>query len=75
MGLLPGEFFQSKWNIFDTIIVLVSLVELNLTTTSFNVSGLRALRVVSKLLHFPFYENYHSTRFVLSFISLKILVF
>lgn len=46
VGLLPGEFFQSKWNIFDTIIVLVSLVELNLTTTSFNVSGLRALRVL-----------------------------
>jgi len=47
VGLLPTEFWKTKWNIFDTIIVIVSLVELHLdTSTSFNVSGLRSLRVL-----------------------------
>ncbi|KAL5257648.1 hypothetical protein ACHWQZ_G012539 [Mnemiopsis leidyi] len=47
VGLLPTEFWKTKWNIFDTIIVVVSLVELHLdTSTSFNVSGLRSLRVL-----------------------------
>ena len=46
VGLLPGEFV-TNWNVFDTIIVLVSLIEMNLgSSTSFNVSGLRSLRVV-----------------------------
>ena len=48
VGLLPVEFWKTKWNIFDTIIVLISLIEMNLgSNTSFNVSGLRSLRVVS----------------------------
>ncbi|XP_063675163.1 sodium channel protein type 9 subunit alpha-like isoform X8 [Bolinopsis microptera] len=47
VGLLPTEFWKTKWNIFDTIIVIVSLIELHLdTSTSFNVSGLRSLRVL-----------------------------
>ena len=56
VGLLPKEFWQTKWNIFDTIIVFISLVEMNLgSNANFNVSGLRSLRVVSSCQSFSVY--------------------
>ena len=69
VGLLPVEFWKTKWNIFDTVIVFISLIEMNLgSSTNFNVSGLRSLRVVSKIIIYfntlshaivPGYHNYN----------------
>ena len=69
VGLLPTEFWKTKWNIFDTIIVVVSLVELNVgsSNSSFNVSGLRSLRVVSSL-------NYSDLKIFCSFLLFKVKV-
>jgi len=45
IGLSPRKFIMDKFNIFDSIIVLVSLLELFLSSGSGGVSALRAFRL------------------------------
>lgn len=45
IALDPYEYFQQGWNIFDSIIVILSLMELGLSRMG-NLSVLRSFRLV-----------------------------
>ena len=53
LALSPKFYFQEGWNIFDSIIVFLSLVELGLEGVQ-GLSVLRSFRLVSKNLYFCF---------------------
>jgi voltage-gated sodium channel type II alpha len=49
MAMSPKYYFQEGWNIFDFIIVALSLIELGLANVS-GLSVLRSFRLVSKTI-------------------------
>lgn len=51
MALSPKYYFQEGWNIFDFLIVALSLLELGLEGVQ-GLSVLRSFRLVSIVLHF-----------------------
>ena len=57
------QYLKEKWNCFDIVIVLLSLVELGLANVK-GLSILRSFRLVSLLL-------YHKSDFLMSFIMRK----
>lgn len=50
IALDPYYYFQQGWNIFDSIIVILSLMELGLSRMG-NLSVLRSFRLVSAWTH------------------------
>ena len=48
MAMSPKYYFQEGWNIFDFLIVTLSLVELAFASASSGLSVLRSFRLVSK---------------------------
>jgi hypothetical protein len=48
MAMSPKYYFQEGWNIFDFIIVSLSLVELAMANVSSGLSVLRSFRLVSR---------------------------
>ena len=51
MAMSPKYYFQEGWNIFDFIIVALSLLELGLEGVQ-GLSVLRSFRLVSKIIRF-----------------------
>ena len=47
IALTPAKFLKNEWNVFDLIIVTVSLIELGLANVK-GLSVLRSFRLVSK---------------------------
>lgn len=45
---LQRVYFQSGWNVFDVVTVLVSIVDLNFSNSSFNLSVIRGMRLVKQ---------------------------
>lgn len=56
IALDPYYYFQEGWNIFDGIIVSLSLMELGLANVE-GLSVLRSFRLVSKSLFLPSYRG------------------
>ena len=48
MAMSPKYYFQEGWNIFDFLIVTLSLVELAFASASSGLSVLRSFRLVSR---------------------------
>lgn len=51
IALDPYYYFQQGWNIFDSIIVILSLMELGLSRMG-NLSVLRSFRLVPNWVHY-----------------------
>ena len=64
IALKPAKFLKNKWNVFDLLIVTVSVVELGLANTK-GLSVLRSFRLVS---------NYHREFFNLFLYPIKLRV-
>lgn len=56
---LSKEFFINRWNVFDLVIVLASLLDLGLEIGS-GLSVLRGMRLVSKLVSIIFHYAQHN---------------
>lgn len=56
IAMSPKFYFQVGWNIFDFIIVALSLVELGLEGVQ-GLSVLRSFRLVRKIIQFDSYTN------------------
>ncbi len=56
MAMSPKYYFQEGWNIFDFIIVALSLIELGLSNVS-GLSVLRSFRLVSEPSSFLIHAN------------------
>lgn len=57
IAMTPANFFKNGWNVFDFIIVTISLIELGLANVK-GLSVLRSFRLVNNRLNkFHFYNN------------------
>ena len=58
MAMSPKYYFQEGWNIFDFIIVALSLVELAMANVSSGLSVLRSFRLVSRTASINYRSKY-----------------
>lgn len=65
---LSKEFFINRWNVFDLVIVLASLLDLGLEIGS-GLSVLRGMRLVSKVILFMLYVlHFVSSMYIYKFL-------
>lgn len=70
---LSKEFFINRWNVFDLVIVLASLLDLGLEIGS-GLSVLRGMRLVSKVIPIMVSHSQHFVLFMyipLSFLAVQ----
>ncbi|CAF1587688.1 unnamed protein product, partial [Adineta ricciae] len=68
IALTPGKFYRNGWNVFDFLIVTVSLIELGLA----NVKGLSVLRSFRLLRVFKLAKSWHTLNRLISIIGRSI---